>query len=91
VQVDVEKLDSYREFVDYAVTAARLDQAIEKVCGGVIDIRLMGDVIRWMIDDIRKEETDTMEANGLTLVEVSKHITTRTREMYLVVVKSKGN
>jgi len=86
--VNIEKLDSRREVVDYAVTPARLDQAIEKVCGGVVDIRLMGDVIRWMIADIEKEESDTLQANRLTLTEVTKYITARTLEMYLSYVKS---
>jgi len=90
--VDVEKLGSYREFVEYAVTPARLNQAIEKVCGGVdgIDIRQMGAVIRWMIDDVQKEETDTLVANSLSLADVSKYITARTREMYLAAVNAKS-
>jgi hypothetical protein len=91
VSLGVEKLGSYNEFVDYAITAERMNQAIEKVCGNEIDIRKMGGVIKWILDDIQKEESDTLKANGLTLVEVSKHITTRVREMYLAAVNTKSN
>jgi len=92
VPVAAEKLETYTDFVDYAVTPARLDQAIRIVCGDAdkVSMRDIGAVIKWMSDDIRKEETDTLQANGLTFAEVSKHIIARTKEMFSSVVNSKA-
>jgi len=43
----------------------------------------MGDVIRWVINDIIKEEMDTMVSNGVEPKEVNKYISTRVREMFM--------
>jgi len=81
--VDVEKLASINDFCDYAVTENRLNQAIENVFGNEpLDIKKMGDVIRFMIQDIHKEETDVLESNNLTDKDVNKHLSDRTRVMF---------
>ena len=80
--VDTEKLNSINEFVDYAVTANRLEQAIQTHCGDQLNIRQLGEVIRFMVNDIKKEESDTMEANGLTEKDVNKSISDRVRIMF---------
>ena len=83
--VDVEKLNSIIEFVDYATTESRFNQALENVFinDEPIDIKKMGDVIRWVINDIIKEEMDTMVSNGVEPKEVNKYISTRVREMFM--------
>lgn len=81
--VDVEKLKSIESFVEYAVTENRFNQAIENVFGqSEIDIKKMGDLIRWVINDVIAEEMDTMVKNGLDSKDVNKYISTRTREMF---------
>ena len=82
--VDVDKINSIVEFVDYAVTKNRYDQAVEKVFGSPeqIDIKKMGDLIRWMVNDITKEETDTMVANNIEPKDVNKYISEATRKMF---------
>lgn len=81
--VDVEKLNSIQEFVEYAVTKNRFNQAIENVFGiEDIDIKKMGDLIRWVVTDITKEEMDTMSQNGLEPKDVNKYISNKTREMF---------
>jgi hypothetical protein len=91
--VDTEKLNSIAEFVGYAVTENRFNQAIEKVFGDrtKMDIKQMGDLIKWMVNDILKEELDTMSANGLEPKDVNKYISAKTREMFLVAYNSTEN
>lgn len=81
--VDVEKLKSIQEFVAYSVTENRFNQAIENVFGkDDLDVRKMGDFIRWFVKDIASEEMDTMVENGLEPKDVNKYISTKVREMF---------
>ena len=81
--VDIEKLTSIKEFVDYSVTENRFNQAIENVFGKEeLDVKKMGDFIRWFVKDIASEEMDTMVENGLEPKDVNKYISTKVREMF---------
>ena len=82
--VDVEKLNSINEFVEYAVTKSRFDQALENVFPNnePINIKKMGDVIRWVVTDVTKEEMDTMVKNKLEPKDVNKFLSGRVREMF---------
>lgn len=81
--VDVEKLKSIQEFVDYAVTENRIDQAIEVTFKGEpIDRKKMGDFLRWIINDVHSEESDTLRENGLEPKDINKYISSRAREMF---------
>lgn len=86
--VDVEKLNSIQEFVSYAVTKNRFDQAIENVFDkGELDIRKMGNLIRWVVNDITSEELDTMSKNNLEPKDVNKYISNKTRQMFFEAQK----
>ena len=65
--VDTDKLNSVKEFVEYAVTENRLNQGLEKVFGinGRLDITKMGEFINWVKGDVIKEELDTLTDNKL--------------------------
>jgi len=79
--VDPEKLQSIKEFVDYAVTENRLNQGIEQVYTATNrepDITLFGEFIKWINHDIVKEESDTLENSGLTMKDVVKSISVNT-------------
>ena len=81
--VDVEKLKNIQDFIEYAVTENRFNQAIENVFGsGDLDIKKMGDLIRWFVKDVALEEMDTMLENGLEPKDVNKYISTKVREMF---------
>lgn len=72
--VDIEKVNSINEFVEYAVTENRLNQGIEQVftaTNRIPDIKLTGDFIKWISCDVMKEELDTIAANGLEWKEVA--------------------
>jgi hypothetical protein len=86
--VDVEKLESIQKFVDYAVTESRFNQALENVFPNQepIDTKKLGDVIRWVVNDVIKEEMDTMVENNLEPKEVNKYISTSVRDMFFKLV-----
>jgi hypothetical protein len=82
--VDVEKVNSTREFVEYAVTDNRLSQGFLEVFGATNypDIKKLGDYIRWVIKDIMEEEIDTMTKNNLEPKDVNKYISVKVREEF---------
>jgi len=83
--IDVEKLDSINEFVDFSVTDNRLNQAIEQVftLNAVSpSVKSTGDFIRWVVNDILREELDTMIANNLEPGDVSKYISCRVKSWF---------
>lgn len=82
--VNVEKLEGIQKFVDYAVTESRFKQALENVFPNQepIDVKKMGEVIRWVVTDVIKEEMDTMVENQVEPKEVNKYISSKVREMF---------
>ena len=84
--VDVEKLNSVKEFVEYVVTEGRLNQGIEKVFtmnGEDIDIKKMGQFLKWIMSDIVAEEMDTFKENGLEPKDVGKFVSNKARKWFL--------
>lgn len=75
--VDIEKMNSVKEFVEYSVTENRLNQGIEQVftINGIstddIDRKNTGDFVKWIKNDIIKEELDTLVENGLEMKDVA--------------------
>jgi hypothetical protein len=86
--VDTEKLSSIQKFVDYAVTESRFNQSLENTFPNnePIDVKKMGDVIRWVVNDVIKEEMDTMVDNQIEPKEVNKYISAKVREMFFKLV-----
>lgn len=86
--VNVEKLNSIKEFVDYAVTENRFNQSIENTFGKEdLDVKRMGELLRWMIKDIMLEETDTLKENDLVPKDVNKYISLKTKELFFNRIK----
>ena len=84
--VNTEKVNSIKEFAEYVVTESRLEQGIEKVFTSVneqIDIKKMGDFLRWITNDVIKEEMDTLKDNGLEPKEVTTAISNVARKWFL--------
>jgi hypothetical protein len=75
--VDVELLQRKDDLVQSLVTQNRLDQGLnwllheEKL---ELKIQNIGTFLRWVFNDIAKEETDTIEANGFTVKDLGKPI-----------------
>lgn len=86
--VDVEKLEGIQKFVDYAVTESRFNQGLENTFPNEepIDVKKMGDLIRWVVNDVLKEEMDTMVNNQIEPKDVNKYISSKVREMFFKMV-----
>jgi hypothetical protein len=84
--VDVEKVSGAVEFATNVVTDSRFNQAIENVFNGIpFDIKQLGDVIKWVMNDVLKEEIDTMSANGLEPKDVGKYISQNVKDKFFAM------
>jgi len=82
--VDVEKLESIDAFVDMVVTDNRCEQGISEVFGDEgIDIKRMGEYLKWITADILKEELDTMIESGFEKSDVGRPISLKARTYFL--------
>jgi len=70
--VDIEKVKTVNEFVEKVVTDSRLEQGINylKEMEIPIDIKSTGKYIKWVVNDIRTEEAETMKESGLEMKDV---------------------
>ena len=82
--VDVEKAKSIEDFVDRTVTENRLRQGLETLRrdGIVTDMKATGDFVKWVSGDILKEESDMLEASGLTMKDVGSLLSNRARKWF---------
>ena len=82
--VDIEKLNSINEFVEMTVTPQRLEQGIATMLEQDITIerKNTGDFLRWIVNDILKEELDQLTGNGLCAKDVGKAISTKARPFW---------
>ena len=85
--VDEEYENRKREFANYATPAWRLEQGIQETFdtlnGGEINIKKMGDFLRWVQNDIMKEESSKMSEMNLEPKEVNKTISTIARNWFM--------
>jgi hypothetical protein len=83
--VDVEAVENVRAFIEYAVTENRLMQGIDKMreMGLPLDPKTTGDYLRWVYNDVVKEESDTMEANGIDQKKIGSAISAKARMFWL--------
>ena len=83
VTVDPATASSAATFAALVLTEARLQQALQAVCGGVRDRRHTGAFLAWLIADIRKECAAELEASHLTWPDAERTITARARTWLL--------
>jgi hypothetical protein len=82
--IDIEKLENVKEFIEYAVTEARLNQGLDITFpDGRLDIKRMGDFLRWLSGDVINEEGDTLSSNGLEPKDVTKEIANKGRNWFM--------
>ena len=83
--VDTEKLNSIKEFVEYAVTENRLNQGIDKLreMGLPNDSSSTGAFIKWVMGDILKEELDALANSGINTKEITGPIANKARDFFL--------
>jgi len=81
--VDTEKLANIEEFVEYAVTEARLYQGLNEIFpDGVLVNNKIGEYLKWVMSDIIAEETDTMTDNGLSPKDVGKYVSNKAKRFF---------
>lgn len=90
-EIDPVKLANIAEFVEYALTEARLDQGLSECFpDGKLDIRRTGDLLRWVNRDIHKEESDVLEKSGLTMKDISNAVGLETRAWFFEQINNQG-
>lgn len=85
-EVDVEKVANIQEFVERVVTENRLQQMRDKMVEMEIDpsdVKNTGTFLKYLGIDVIKEESDTLEASGITNKEVMGKISQVGRNWYL--------
>ena len=82
VSLSPEKPDSIAQFIELFVTKARLEQAVTEGCQGEYSIQKMGDFLRWLVTDIKKESIAELEASELTWKKVQKRVTSEAMKWY---------
>lgn len=73
VVIDPEVAQSIDDFVSMMLTPARLEQGLEAI-GGVADMRKLGDFLRWVGQDVRKESVRELQASGLEWKQVARKL-----------------
>lgn len=76
VPADTTKVACAREFAECACTSARIEQGVDELFTKTHSVQKkdMDALIKWMQNDIVTEELDTLQANGLSSVDVGKPI-----------------
>lgn len=79
--IDVEKVEGIRNFVDNVLTESRLNQGIDKLreAGLPLERKSLGDFLRWIVNDVVKEETDTIVANQLDPKLINSEVSKKAR------------
>jgi len=88
--VDVEAITNIKNFVEYAVTENRLMQGIDKMVElrKPIDQTSTADYLRWVYNDVIKEEGDTMIANKIDPKKIGSAISAKARQFWLNYVNT---
>lgn len=84
VPVDIERVNSMNEMVDNFVTESRLLQGIDylKEEGLGLERKNLGPYLKWVYNDILKEELDTIMGNGFEPKEISGTISNKARAWF---------
>jgi hypothetical protein len=84
VPVDIEKVETINEMVDNFLTESRLLQGIDYIRSQGLEIskKNTGIYLKWVYDDIIKEEHDTIVGNGFEPKEISSTISSKAKKWY---------
>lgn len=84
-----EKLQKIKEFVEYAVTKPHVEQAIFELFGensANASRQDTGKIVKWVSDDVYKEESNTLDDLGLEIKDVASYISKAAATIYLGIV-----
>ena len=83
--IDVEKVNTINEFAETVITESRLTQGLEylKVNNISIEPKSIPVFLKWISDDVVKEETDTLVASNLEIKDVMTRVKYVARNWFL--------
>lgn len=83
--VDIEEIENINKFIEYAVTENRLKQGIDKMVelGHPLETKSTGEYLRWIFNDIIKEENDTIIKNNINIKKIGSAISNKARVYWL--------
>jgi hypothetical protein len=84
--VDVEAVENIRAFVAATVTEARLEQGLDNLVREQLlpfEMKSMGDFIRWVYNDVLKEEMDTIVASQIDTKKLGSAIANEARPWFI--------
>lgn len=85
--VDVELVARKDDLVNIVCTENRLKQALDHHLNEAkltLEMRDIGHFLRWVFNDIEKEESDTIEANGFVMKDLGKPISDKAKRFYML-------
>lgn len=88
--VDPEKLKSVDAFVETMVDEERVLKGIENGAKGSLDNKNIGLIIKWVMSDIMEEESDTLEASGLTRKDVNGSCVQEIKNIFFKIQEDSG-
>jgi len=88
--IDVEAVNTIKEFVEYAVTENRMAQGIDKMKELCVPLEMpsTGTYLRWVYNDVLKEEQDTIIKNGIDPKKLGSFISKKAREYWMKYLDS---
>jgi hypothetical protein len=91
VPIDVERVNSMKALVEIVVTEPRLLQGIDYLRQENIPIerKNLGVFLKWVFNDVVKEELETIVANGFEPKEISGAISNKARDWFFKLEDSK--
>jgi hypothetical protein len=92
-EVDVEKVKSIADFIEYAATENRLEQMFQKAVELQLEIsaKSTGAYIKLVVGDILKEELDVMAASQIEPKDIGGPLATKAREFWFKKVEESVN
>ena len=92
VPIDVEKINSITEFINEYVSENRLLQGLDKLAENnlKVEIKNIGFFLKWIYNDIIKEELDTIINNNLIPKDLSSPISNKARIWFIKKLDEKS-
>lgn len=88
--VNTEDLEGLKSFVEYAVTENRMKQGIDKLIENCVPLELKstGDYLRWVYNDVIKEESDTIIKNCIDPKKLGPAISAKAKVFWMNYLNS---
>lgn len=84
VPTSVENIENINKFIEYSVTENRLKQGISKMkeLNIPLETESTSEYLRWVYNDIIKEETDAIKKNNIDTKKLGKYISIKARKYW---------